>query len=317
MGEGLWTMISNAGGMEQAIMLLLAVASVALWSLVFLKVPEMIRARKASEAFMETFKQAGSFAEVKQLKLNGDAVQASCYKAALQALEGRRPAGSMPSSTTEEIVQLSMQHTAAAHFTYLSRGLSFLATTGSTTPFIGLFGTVVGIMSTFQALGAVKTPSMQIVAPGISGALVATAAGLAVAIPAVIAFNWLSHEIDGLSETTDKFIERMMALLRASKEHGTQMALVHTQAIGRVVEVGPNDKKEPAPAASKPDAAEEDDLDDEELSADDNDEDEDEKPAAKPTPKPSAMRPVPAVKVPVTAAKPALAGGAVKRGPAK
>jgi MotA/TolQ/ExbB proton channel family len=114
------------------------------------------------------------------------------------------------------MVLLAMQHTAKAEFLALHSGLNFLATIGSTTPFIGLFGTVWGILDTFRALGDAKSASLAVVAPGISNALIATAAGLAVAIPAVMAYNWFIKHIDDMQEATECFVERMDAVIIAS-----------------------------------------------------------------------------------------------------
>jgi biopolymer transport protein TolQ len=232
MDEGLWSMVTAAGGMEKAILVLLAFASVALWSIVFLKVPELYAAKKRSARFLAAFKEHDSFAEIAELdRPEMDCVQLRIFKAAQLALAGKAtppPPGMKandpanfrikPENSTEEIVLLSMQHTSAGYFAHMSRGLTFMATIGSTTPFIGLFGTVVGIMTTFKDLGATKNPNMQVVAPGISGALVATAAGLAVAIPAVIACNSFLGEIDSLREGANEFIEHVMAIIRANQQ---------------------------------------------------------------------------------------------------
>jgi hypothetical protein len=122
-----------------------------------------------------------------------------------------------PVTSAEHTITMSMQHTAGAEYGKLQKGLGFLATIGSTSPFIGLFGTVWGIMHTFRDLGNMKgAASIAVVAPGISASLIATAAGLAVAIPAVMAYNWLLGQIESLEDEGDEFIERVDALVRAS-----------------------------------------------------------------------------------------------------
>jgi biopolymer transport protein TolQ len=127
-----------------------------------------------------------------------------------------------PANTPDELLVVAMQQTARGEFQRLQYGLGFLATVGSTSPFIGLFGTVWGIMNTFRDLGNAKSASLAVVAPGISSALIATAAGLAVAIPAVMAYNWFLAQLDGMQERTDSFIDRVTALVRASGyfQHG-------------------------------------------------------------------------------------------------
>ena len=229
MDEGLWSMVSAAGAMEKGILALLLVMSIVLWTIVFLKLPEFIAARRSSNLFMKRFRNATSFSVLNDLPSTASVEYQALYAAYevmreedkslsefqgedLEALRGQ------PLNASEELILLSMQHRATSYFAHMQSGLSYMATIGSTTPFIGLFGTVVGIMTTFKDLGQTKTPSMQVVAPGISGALVATAAGLAVAIPAVIACNWFLAEIDELREQMDCAIDRAMALLRPDSQ---------------------------------------------------------------------------------------------------
>ena len=228
--DTLWPMVMGAGTVEKGILILLGILSLALWSIVILKVPEILAAKRNGAKFLAKFRDATDFGDLKSLEFQGDCIHLAVFKAALAALNGKPPTKHpvgmndpdrfriAPESSTEEIVLLSMQHTSAAYMSHLQRGISAMATIGSTTPFIGLFGTVVGIMTTFHALGAVKSPNMQVVAPGISGALIATAAGLAVAIPAVVACNWFSSQLGTLQESVDVFIEKMMAVVRANVE---------------------------------------------------------------------------------------------------
>jgi biopolymer transport protein TolQ len=249
MDDALWSMITAAGTIEKGILVLLAVLSVALWSMVFLKAPEIFAAKRNGAKFMAAFRKAKNFGELQKMEFPEDCVQAMVFNAAIAALNGKRPVRHLsamhpdefelnPEASTEEIVQLSMQHTAAAYIAHLHRGLSAMAVIGSTTPFIGLFGTVVGIMTTFHDLGGVKTPSMQVVAPGISGALVATAAGLGVAIPAVVAYSWFASQIGFVQEAVDILIEKIMSLVRANvqqDDHGHPAKLaVENKPVKRV-----------------------------------------------------------------------------------
>jgi len=282
MDDGLLSMVAAAGGMEKAILIVLAVSSVALWSVVFLKVPELFFAKKNSARFLEKFGVSDSFSNLQELdKPENDCVHLRVFKAALAATHGKRvpapPASKgqtpaafriRPENTTEELVLLNMQHTAAGYLLHLGKGLSLMATLGSTTPFIGLFGTVVGIMTTFHDLGMTKAPSMQVVAPGISGALVATAAGLAVAIPAVIACNSFNAEIEELREASNAFIEKMMALIRAN----TQSPSAHTASGTPALTVAAKVPVIAAKAAVSPlKAAADDDDDDDDLEDEDED----------------------------------------------
>ena len=135
------------------------------------------------------------------------------YQAAVRSIDS--PAGASRGGTDvrtdrrTERVQLAMEHASRKEFTRLHRGMDILASIASATPFIGLFGTVLGIMATFQLLGTAKSASLSVVAPGIAAALIATAAGLAVAIPAVFLYNWLSARIDEFQEQSDMFIETL------------------------------------------------------------------------------------------------------------
>jgi|GEM_PF-443174 len=297
MNDGLLQMVSSAGGMEKFILIVLAISSIALWAVVFLKIPEIYAAKKNSARFLERFHQSESFANLQELdRPENDCVHLRVFKAALAASQGKRvPAppsakGVSPSNfrikpenTTEELILLNMQHTSAGYLFHMQKGLSLMATLGSTTPFIGLFGTVVGIMTTFHDLGMTKAPSMQVVAPGISGALVATAAGLAVAIPAVFACNSFNTEIDELRDASNEFIEKMMALIRVN----TPVLEVASGAVKTVpAPVPPAKIASPVvqlkAAAPKAVAANDDDDDDEDT---DDDDELIAKPASKPAQK--------------------------------
>ena len=111
----------------------------------------------------------------------------------------------------------------------MHRGLDILASIASSTPFIGLFGTVLGIMSTFQALGSAKSASLNVVAPGIAAALIATAAGLAVAIPAVFLYNWLMARMDEQQEQAEMFAERLEQWLVAAGAYRHVEGNAHVQ----------------------------------------------------------------------------------------
>jgi len=113
-------------------------------------------------------------------------------------------------------IQRSLQRASAAEITVLERNMSWLATTGSVTPFVGLLGTVLGIIGAFEGLGIEKTASIQAVAPGIAEALVATAAGLFAAIPAVIAYNQFLNRIKNIAAEMDDFSAELLNLFERS-----------------------------------------------------------------------------------------------------
>ena len=110
-------------------------------------------------------------------------------------------------------VERTLKRTAIDQSNRLERALSFLATTGNTTPFIGLFGTVWGIMESFRGIGMKGSANLAVVAPGISEALIATAAGLGAAIPAVVAFNYFNQKVIGLRAEMDTFTSDFLSLV--------------------------------------------------------------------------------------------------------
>lgn len=261
--ENLWSLISrtvsNSGSIEKAVFFLLLAFSLVSWTLVLWKICALYELKKNSQKFLSVFNNADSFGAVLSAEPTvGASPLLSIFKAALQAMETSRPASGSaraaadpksisprPANTPEEMVVVSMQHTSRNEFLKLGGGLGFLATIGSTSPFIGLFGTVWGIMDTFRELGNAKSASIQVVAPGISSALIATAAGLAVAIPAVMAYNWFLGQIDDQQDAADCFIERLSVLIRASGWKGadSKAAAPHAHVSG----AGPLTEGAPAP----------------------------------------------------------------------
>ena len=231
--ENLWTLVTHtvnqSGGIEKAVFFLLLGFSLISWCLIFIKLYDIWIARRNGVRFLGIFDGADRFGSVMTvIHTAGPSPLASIFKTGMSALESRRASSGAatsdprqimlnPATSAEHTITMSMQHTAGAEFGRLQKGLGFLATVGSTSPFIGLFGTVWGIMHTFRDLGNMKgTASIAVVAPGISASLIATAAGLAVAIPAVMAYNWLLGQIESLEDEGDEFIERVDALVRAS-----------------------------------------------------------------------------------------------------
>jgi biopolymer transport protein TolQ len=261
--ENLWSLISrtvnNSGSIEKAVFYLLVGFSLISWTLVLWKICALYELKKNTQKFLAVFNNADNFGAVLSAEPTvGSSPVLSIFKAALQAMEGARAtiAGRVhatldpkqispkPATAPEEMVLVSMQHTSKAEFLKLGTGLGFLATIGSTSPFIGLFGTVWGIMDTFRELGNAKSASIQVVAPGISSALIATAAGLAVAIPAVMAYNWFLGQIDDQQDAADNFIERLSVLIRASGWKGAEPKTAQHAPAGSL---GPLTEGAPAP----------------------------------------------------------------------
>ena len=199
---GIADLVLNAGPVVQGVLALLLAFSVISWAIIFYKLRLLSRVRRQTAQFMRFFRKGGRLDVIYSASGSlGDSPAANVFRAGYQELANRleaegglwKPGNGNPGL---EGVRRSLQQATVAEVTRLHRALPFLATTGSTTPFIGLFGTVWGIMDAFRNIGASGgAASLAIVAPGISEALVATAAGLAAAIPAVVFYNFFLHRI--------------------------------------------------------------------------------------------------------------------------
>lgn len=203
-------MISSASLMVQFVLLLLLFFSVMSWSIIIIKTRYIRKAFKESEIFIDYFWKsrdlASAFTKAKQL--NGSPV-ARIFRIGYTELRKLNPSGKPGDEQTSDKVgsplnqgfsssgnvNRALRRAINTEMTRITQTVPFLATTGNTTPFIGLFGTVWGIMNSFHGIGQRGSASLAVVAPGLSEALVATAAGLAVAIPAVIAFNYFMQKI--------------------------------------------------------------------------------------------------------------------------
>ncbi len=219
--------MSDSGGVEKAVFYMLIGFSLVSWSIIFWKLFSFFEARSNSKKFLAVFDGADSFGEaMAHGSGTGQSPVMAVFKAAMLNLESKTTATGAPAdargikinpgATREEVIELSMRHTGREYFSKLQYGLGFLATAGSATPFIGLFGTVWGILNTFRHIGKTASGDLAGVGSGISSALIATAAGLAVAIPAVIAYNAFLASIDAMQDKTDRFVERVMMLVRSS-----------------------------------------------------------------------------------------------------
>jgi len=205
----LLNMIMNAGPMVQLVLLMLLFFSVSSWAIIIIKFRYLKKAFDESALFTDFFwksrELSEAFSRAKQLR--GSPVArifrvgyVELKKLSQTGMQGiGKPAeqgGSLGSSLFgTENVKRALRRAINTEVTRMTQMVPFLATTGNTTPFIGLFGTVWGIMNSFHGIGLRGSASLAVVAPGISEALVATAAGLAAAIPAVIAYNYFMQKI--------------------------------------------------------------------------------------------------------------------------
>lgn len=206
-------MIMNAGLMVQLVLLLLFFFSVASWAIIFVKYRYVKKAFSESAIFTEFFWKSRDLSDAftKSKELKGSPI-ARIFRIGYLELKnisqsGRSAASHAPETSGTENgtmrarfvgidnLKRALRRAINTEVTEMSQMVPFLATTGNTAPFIGLFGTVWGIMNSFHGIGVRGSASLAVVAPGISEALIATAAGLAAAIPAVIAFNYFMHKI--------------------------------------------------------------------------------------------------------------------------
>jgi biopolymer transport protein TolQ len=181
MKESVLTLIFQAGYIVKGVLIILLFFSVVSWAIIFFKQRYFSKANKESEQFLRSFRAnrdlKNLYKATKNLSLSPIA---NVFKYVYGEETGRDQA---------EVKRLLRRYE-TLESVKLEKYLNFLATTGSTTPFIGLFGTVWGIMTSFHGIGAAGSASLAVVAPGIAEALIATAVGLAAAIPAVIAYNY-------------------------------------------------------------------------------------------------------------------------------
>lgn len=214
-----WQLVSESlkasSVIEDAILLLLVLLSIVSWAIVIWKLRTIGAARRGNQAFVERYEQSTDSMDVSGLPPSPNAIVYASAQSVTQ--RGSRLNGSGPQASNEEVA-MAMQHASRNEFTRMTRGMDILASIASASPFIGLLGTVLGIMGTFQVLGSAKSASLNVVAPGIAAALIATAAGLFVAIPAVFAYNRLMAGIDEQQEQTEMFIERLSARQRRGQE---------------------------------------------------------------------------------------------------
>jgi biopolymer transport protein TolQ len=211
------SMIVNASIVVKFVMAILALASMLSWTYIFMKMFAIRRARRIADDFEREFWGGADLVGLYQRAASGrystvglERIFEAGFKEFLK-LKGR-PGSDL--STLLDGTRRAMKATYQREMDTLESHLSFLATVGSVSPYIGLFGTVWGIMNAFRGLSNVAQATLAQVAPGIAEALVATAMGLFAAIPAVIAYNRFSHDIDRLASRYESFMEELQNILQ-------------------------------------------------------------------------------------------------------
>ena len=200
MQESAIQLILNAGYVVKVVLLILLFFSVFSWAIIFYKHRYFSKASKESESFLRTFR-AGR--DMKGLYNAARGLQLSPLANVFKSVYGDE------SRANRDEIKRLLRRYEALEVAKLQSYLNFLATTGSTTPFIGLFGTVWGIMNAFRGIGTAGSASLAVVAPGIAEALITTAAGLAAAIPGVVAYNYYLSRTKMLIIEMDDFSEEL------------------------------------------------------------------------------------------------------------
>ncbi|MEX0951145.1 MAG: protein TolQ [Gammaproteobacteria bacterium] len=209
-------LILEASLVVQLVMLMLVLASIVSWSMIFSKRIALRRARSEADKFEDRFWSAEDLSPLYQRVSSSrhkSTGMEKIFESGFKEFAKLRKQEGMTADSVLEGAQRTMRVSLSRETDYLETNLSFLATVGSTSPYVGLFGTVWGIMNSFRALGQVQQATISMVAPGIAEALIATAMGLFAAIPAVIAFNRYSNEVERLLNRYETFVDEFSSIL--------------------------------------------------------------------------------------------------------
>ena len=224
----LLNMVLDAGVMVQFVLLLLLFFSVISWAIILMKYKVLRQVQKENDAFLDVYMKGTKLSEifpesrkfqdstVAEVFRSGYTELVKITKVVKESQSGKEMEGpdrlSLEMSRIDN-VERALNRARDSESTKLESALGFLATTGSASPFIGLFGTVWGIMDTFKGIGARGSATLAVVAPGISEALIATAAGLAAAIPAVIFYNYYLNRIKRMTQEMDNFSSEVLNII--------------------------------------------------------------------------------------------------------
>jgi len=213
----LWGLFWQASFLVQLVMLLLLILSVASWTLIFQRNKLLNNAQRQANAFAKKFWSdpdlSALYTEVNNSQIKGQGL-AHVFHQGLKEFIKLNQRKDLDAGIVLQGTQRAMRIAASKENDRLQKNVSFLATIGSVSPYIGLFGTVWGIMHAFVTLGSVQQATLQMVAPPIAEALIATAMGLFAAIPAVIAYNRFSQRLSELNTTNLRFGEELLNILQ-------------------------------------------------------------------------------------------------------
>lgn len=217
-----WALFWRADLIVKTVMIGLFLASIWCWAIIFEKIFRLRRLNSAAGEFEDSFWSGGSLEGLyDRIGSQPDEPMSAMFSAAMR--EWRRSAssdstGARRVSSLRERIDRVMEVTMNREMERVERQMTFLASTGATAPFVGLFGTVWGIMNSFQSIAITKNTSLAVVAPGIAEALFATALGLLAAIPAVVAYNKISKDLDRYAARLDSFAGEFSAIVSRQLE---------------------------------------------------------------------------------------------------
>lgn len=214
-------MITGSGPVVQFVLIMLVLLSVWSWAITIAKMIQFRRAQQSTDEFSEVFWETRNFSRIDDSSRRLGAsplvsVFTSGYRELTHMVQESREAGKQGADVEADLgtVERALKRAELEESHRLEKGVTFLASVASAAPFIGLFGTVWGIMNAFHGLGEAKSSTIQAVAPGISEALVATAVGLAAAIPAAVAFNYFTASIRKFRQSMDSFSAEFLNIAR-------------------------------------------------------------------------------------------------------
>lgn len=225
-------MLANVRPIALAVLVLLLIASLYSWTVIFGKMSAFGRATRESRNFINAFRRATRLQEVAAFADNYKASPLAQVYVDVYETYKRQTGGSGPPRNLVPL-ERSAQTAASESITALERRLTWLATIAATSPFIGLFGTVMGIVDAFHGLGTAGAATLRAVAPGISEALITTAAGLFVAVPAVIAYNQFAARVRIFASATDDFCRELLNSLEEIPARGSAGQRDEPQEVGR------------------------------------------------------------------------------------
>lgn len=217
------SLVMQASPVVQAVMVILVLASMVSWTLIVIKWRLLGRAKVEADSFEDKFWSGTDLEKLYEGVSRNTESQGleSIFAAGFNEYSRQVKSPGKKYFGQLDMITRSMRVSLTREVGQLESNLSFLATVGSTSPYIGLFGTVWGIMNSFRALSLTQANTLTAVAPGIAEALVATAIGLFAAIPAVIAYNGFSDDVEGLITRYDNFVEEFLTLLQRNAQRAS------------------------------------------------------------------------------------------------